>query len=104
MTDLSAANPLGELGALPEAATSRPLVLLDERPNAPSAVFTCTEQLPRDVVVRLKAVSRQVGALRLEHAADAGLSVRLDAVAANLDGLIQSVYDETARHVAGRAT
>ncbi|MBW3665097.1 MAG: hypothetical protein KY469_18535 [Actinobacteria bacterium] len=59
-------------------------------------------QLPRDLLVRLAALSRQVSDIRQEHAAHPELSLRLDEVAADLDGLIQRIYDETVRHLAGR--
>lgn len=76
--------------------------LLDERPTAPSGVRSCSERLPRDVLVRLAALSRQVGDLRQQHAEQMELSLRLDDVAAGLDAAIKSIYDETVQHFAGR--
>lgn len=103
MTDLSAPNHPREFGALlAPTATTGPLSLVEERPAAFSGVLTCSERLPRDVLVRLAALSRQVGDLRREHAGHGELTLRLYDVAADLDRLTQSIYDETVWHLAGR--
>ena len=78
------------------------LIVLEEPPAAPPAGPVCGERLPRDVVVRLAALSRQVGHIRQSHAVGSELSLRLANVAAGLDALVQSIYDETVLHYAGR--
>lgn len=71
--------------------------VVEERPATPSGV-TSVDRLPRDVLVRLAALSRRVAAIRQDHAEPAELSTRLDDVVAGIDGLIQRIYDETARY------
>lgn len=103
MTNRSAGDRAGESGTLLVAdPTSRSVVVLLTQPAAPSAAVTCSERLPRDVVVRLRALTRLVGDMRQEHAADRELSRRLGGVATDLEALIQSIYDDTVWHLAGR--
>lgn len=82
----------------------RPDVLVEERPATPSGVaasgVTTGDRLPRDVLVRLAALSRRVGAIRQENGANTDVSTGLDSVIAGLDSLIQRIYDETARYSA----
>jgi hypothetical protein len=95
MTDRSAVGPQGERGelVLSSSVMMRPDVIVEERPTTPSGV-TSGEHLPRDVLVRLAALSRRVMAISHEHAEDAELSMRLNDVVAGIDGLIQRIYDE----------
>lgn len=103
MAPRSAATHLGERGALPlSPSPTRSVIVLDGRAAAPSGVLICGERLPRDVLVRLAALSHQVRNIRRDQAAHPELSTRLEQVAADVDALIRSVYDETARHLAGR--
>jgi hypothetical protein len=95
MTDRSTVGGPGTLTLSPSVIL-RPATAHDERPASPSGVSSA-DRLPRDVMVRLAALSRKVGAIREEHADDADLSVRLTGVVAGLDGLIQRIYDEVAQ-------
>lgn len=103
MTDRAARGRRGELDAfLVSSPVTLPLVVLQERAAAPAGATACGERLPRDLLLRLAGLFRQVGAIRQGHATDPDLSLRLDDVAAGLEALIQSIYDETALHLAGR--
>ena len=82
---------------LSSSVLMRPATAHDERPASPSGVLS-VDRLPRDVMVRLAALSRKVGAIREAHADDADLSVRLTGVVAGLDGLIQHIYDDVAEY------
>ena len=96
MTDRSTADRQGTL-VLSSSVLTRPATAHDERPVSPSGVSS-VDRLPRDVMVRLAALSRKVGAIREERTDDADLSVRLTGVVAGLDGLIQRIYDEVAQY------
>lgn len=106
MTGSSAAvHHPGELGVLLlSSSETGSTALLEDRPAAPPAVITCSERLPRDVLLRLAAVARQVDDIRQEHAVHPDLSRRLDHVATDLEALIQSIYEETVLHLTGRRT
>ena len=98
----SAKNRPGRLSARLGGSATTQVVVLEERPAAPSGAPACSAQLPRDLLVRLSALSRQVGDIRQEHAALPELSLRLDDVETELEGLIQRIYDETVRHLVGQ--
>ena len=98
----TANNRPDDIGARLGASATSNVVVLEERPAAPSGAPACSAQLPRDLLVRLAALSRQVGDIRQEHAAHLELSLRLDDVEADLGGLIQGIYDETVRHLVGQ--
>lgn len=75
--------------------------------RAPSAAspgsVTCSQTLPRDLLVRLAALSHQVTCILQGNTADAELYLRLETIGSGLDALIRSVYDETAQHIIGAA-
>lgn len=102
MDDRSAGDPTGDLALIDPSAANGTPVLLAERPAAGSGVLLCGERLPRDVLLRLGALSRDVRDIRAEHARHRGLSLQLDRISADLDALTQSIYDDTALHFAGR--
>lgn len=84
-------------------ATVPPIAPAD--PSAASSeILTCSQTLPRDLLVRLTALSHQVGSILRGRTADAELSLRLETIGAGLDALIRSVYDETAQHIIGAAS
>lgn len=79
-----------------------PMIVLAEPPAAPAGVLTCSQTLPRDILVRLAGLSRQVDHIRSGHASQEELSLQLGKVRASLAALIQSIHDETALHYAAR--
>lgn len=103
ITVRSARNCLVEIDApLDPSHVTMPLDIPEKRAAAPFEVGACSQRLPRDVLVQLTALSCQVGYLRQGQATHPELSLRLETVAAGLDALIRSIYDETALHYAGR--
>ena len=102
MNDLSEGSYPGECSVLlvSTSANGHPGAVV-ERPAAPS-VRACSERLPRDLLVRLGALSRQLGDLRGEHAASVELALHLEDVAAGLDAAIRSIHDETVQHLSAR--
>ncbi|MBW3620311.1 MAG: hypothetical protein KY461_08705 [Actinobacteria bacterium] len=102
MTDLSESASPGECSVLlvSASANGHPGAPA-ERPAAPS-FLACSERLPRDLLVRLAALSRQLGDLRAAHAASVELALHLEDVAAGLDAVIRSIHDETVQHFAAR--
>lgn len=79
-----------------------PPIVLRDRPVAPSDSFACSQRLPRDLLVRLAALSRDVDGIRQDHTMDPGLSMSLARIVSDLDDAIQSIFSETARHLTGR--
>lgn len=96
MTERSSVDRPGT-PVLSSSVLMRPATAHDERPASPSGVSS-VERLPRDVMVRLAALSRKVGAIREAHNDDADLSARLTGVVAGLDSLIQHIYDDVAQY------
>lgn len=103
MTDRTASVRLVDADArLGPSSVTAPLAVPEEGPAAPSGVLTCSLTLPRDVLVRLAGLSRQVDQIHQGHVSQAELSLQLGKVRAGLGALVQSIHDEIALHYAGR--